>query len=75
MRARVGTNRNSKAVRTLTIGALAMSGSLAAVLPTGQTASAAATRLTAPALTDADLAPHRPGVILVRYASDATDTW
>ena len=73
MRARVDSNRSGRAVRRLTIGALALAGTLAAVLPAGQTASASPTRPAAKALTDADLAPHRPGVILVRYTSDATE--
>lgn len=72
MRARVDHRRNQRIARWIAVGALGAASVLVASV-SGADASPQPSR-SGSSITDADLAPHRPGVLLVGYSSTATLT-
>ena len=72
MRARVEHKRNQRIARWVAVGALGATSVLVASV-SGADASPQPSR-SGSSITDADLAPHRPGVVLVGYSSTATLT-
>lgn len=72
MRARVEHKRNQRIARWVAVGALGATSVLVASV-SGADASPQPSR-SGSSITDADLAPHRPGVVLVGYSNTATLT-